>query len=228
VEITTGPTPDVPEEPSRPQEAAPGEIFPAALPGFDLAAGLKRLQGNEGLYRKLLLSFTADYSGFAENLREALASKDMDSTHGLVHSVKGVAGNLAATNVQAAASALEKLVKGADADTAPSTEALELAFSALERALNEALTSVQSLGAPDVDEAVAPAEAPMAQMPPQLPQEAVARIRDAVEMGDVTELTEIAEGLKSESDAFAPICDKIVQLAEDFDFDGITDLVKGL
>jgi len=27
--------------------------------------------------------------------------------------------------------------------------------------------------------------------------------------------------LKSESDAVAPFCDKLIQLAEDFDFDGI-------
>ncbi len=31
----------------------------------------------------------------------------------------------------------------------------------------------------------------------------------------------IAEELKSESDVLAPLCNQLVQLAEDFDFDGI-------
>jgi hypothetical protein len=47
-------------------------------------------------------------------------------------------------------------------------------------------------------------------------------------MGDVTQIKSIAEELKSKSDAFAPIGDKFIQLAEDFDFDGISKLVGEL
>jgi len=39
-------------------------------------------------------------------------------------------------------------------------------------------------------------------------------------MGDVTQIKSIAEELKSESGAMAPFCDALIQLAEDFDFDG--------
>jgi len=45
-------------------------------------------------------------------------------------------------------------------------------------------------------------------------------IKTAVEMGDVTQIKSIAEELKSESGAMAPFCDALIQLAEDFDFDG--------
>jgi hypothetical protein len=38
----------------------------------------------------------------------------------------------------------------------------------------------------------------------------------------------IADELKSESDAVGPICDEIIQLAEDFDFDGIQKFVMAL
>jgi hypothetical protein len=43
----------------------------------------------------------------------------------------------------------------------------------------------------------------------------------ATNMGDVMQIKSIAEELKSESDSMAPFCDKLVQLAEDFDFNGI-------
>jgi hypothetical protein len=53
------PLPDIPPEPDR---AAPDEDeLSESLPGFDLAAGLKRLRGNKRLYRKLLPDFGANY-----------------------------------------------------------------------------------------------------------------------------------------------------------------------
>lgn len=47
-------------------------------------------------------------------------------------------------------------------------------------------------------------------------------------MGDVTQIKTIAEELKTRSGAFAPISDKFIQLAEDFDFEGISKLVGEL
>ena len=47
-------------------------------------------------------------------------------------------------------------------------------------------------------------------------------------MGDVMQIKSIAEELKSESDAMAPLCDELVRLAEDFDFDGIQKFVLEL
>ena len=43
---------------------------PEKLPGFDLAASLKRLQGNKRLFRKPLLDFGANYRGVAGEIRE--------------------------------------------------------------------------------------------------------------------------------------------------------------
>ena len=58
--------------------------------------------------------------------------------------------------------------------------------------------------------------------------EAINRIKEPAELGDVTQIKSIAEELKSKSDAFAPIGDKFIQLAEDFDFEGISKLVGEL
>ena len=63
---------------------------------------------------------------------------------------------------------------------------------------------------------------------PDLVQETVDRIRNAAEMGDVTDLTAIAEELKLKSDSFLPLAEKIIQLAENFEFESITNFVASL
>jgi hypothetical protein len=54
------------------------------------------------------------------------------------------------------------------------------------------------------------------------------RLRDAAELGDVTELGKIATELKSGDDAALYWAEKIERLAEAFDFDGITELANSL
>ena len=65
-------------------------------------------------------------------------------------------------------------------------------------------------------------------IPPELTQEVVDRIKAAAEMGDVMQIKSMAAELKSKSDAAEPFCDKIIQLAEDFDFDGIIKFMLDL
>jgi hypothetical protein len=47
-------------------------------------------------------------------------------------------------------------------------------------------------------------------------------------MGDVMQIQSAAEELKSETDVMAPFCDKVIRLADDFDFDGIQKIVLEL
>ena len=47
-------------------------------------------------------------------------------------------------------------------------------------------------------------------------------------MGDVTRIKTIAEDFKSKSDAFVPIGNRFIQMAEDFDFEGILKLADKL
>jgi len=70
------------------------------LIGFDLVEGLQRLQGNRRLYKTLLLDFVAKYSGTADEIADALQSDDVKRTHGLVHNLKGLAGNLSARRLR--------------------------------------------------------------------------------------------------------------------------------
>jgi endo-beta-N-acetylglucosaminidase D len=47
-------------------------------------------------------------------------------------------------------------------------------------------------------------------------------------MGDIGQIDSIAEELKSRSDGLTDVCDQFIQLAEEFDFDGILKLADEL
>ena len=175
-----------------PNEAA----LPESLAGFDLAAGLERLMGNERLYRKLLVDIGTNYTATAGEIRAALDAKDFKQVHSLIHNLKGPAGNLEAKD--------------------------------LENALERALSAVHALGPTSAMKSVESSEFARASVPPELIQKAAESIKAAAEMGDVAQIKSIAEELKSEFDAMAPFCNDLVQLAEDFDFDGIQKLIFGL
>jgi CheY-like chemotaxis protein/HPt (histidine-containing phosphotransfer) domain-containing protein len=213
--------PPVIDTPLEPDHAVPDEDeLPESLPGFDLAAGQSRLMGNKRLYRKLLLDFGANYGGVAIEIREALATMDFKQAHSLVHNLKGLAGNLEASNLQAAAVEMEKLVRGQSEKTV-SEKDLKEKFAELDYALEQALDAVHTLG-PTVEKKTIKSSSNLREsVPPELIKKATESIITAVEMGDVTKIKSIAEELKSESDAVAPFCNKLIQLAEDFDFDGI-------
>jgi len=215
---------DAPERPDQPGPVIEADL-PESLPGFELAAGLSRLMGNKRLYRKLLLDFGANYGEVAGEIREALAARDFQQAHSLIHDLKGLAGNLAATGLQAAAGAMEKLVKGQAAGTA-SDKDLNRKLTELESALEQALAAVQVVGPMAEKKPMEGTADKMSTVPPELAQKVVDRISAAAELGDVMQIKSIAAELKSESAAMEPFCDRIVRLSEDFDFDGIKKFVS--
>jgi CheY-like chemotaxis protein len=201
--------------------------LPESLSGFDLTDGLKRLQGNKKLYRKLLLSFATDYNAVANEIRQALDAEDFDQTHSLVHNLKGLAGNLAATDLHAAAVNLEKLVKGVE-EKAPPVKELNLRFSELENVLNKTLKSAQRLGAPAKETIGKISVVDFSDIPNELSLDIGRRIRVASEMGDVTTLSAIAEEIKDKSDSCKLLSKQIIQMAEEFDLEGIQKLADDL
>ena len=203
------------------------EALPETLPGFDLAAGLGRLMGNKRLYKKLLMDFGIKYTETAREIREALDAKDFERVHGLVHNLKGLAGNLAANDLQAATVEMEKLVKGQTEKTASDKE-LNRKFAELANALNQALEAVHSLGPTTEKKRIESNANAKASIPPELVGKAAESIKEAADIGDVTRIQSIAKKLKSDFDALVPFCDELDRLAEDFDFEGIQKLVQEL
>jgi two-component system, sensor histidine kinase and response regulator len=209
------------------EPAPPAQTLPEALPEFDLAEGLQRLMGNRALYRKLLVNFATQYAHAAAGLRSALDAADFDHAHGLVHAIKGVAGNLAAKDLQQQSVALEKLVKHADAASPPPPEELNPAFEAFRESLGRALAAVGPL-MPAAASPTAPAKAADGTLPPALAKEAATRLREAAELGDVSGLAAVCSELSARSEAFGPYGTRVAQLADDFDFDGVLKLVEEL
>jgi CheY-like chemotaxis protein len=216
------------DKPREPDHAVSdkGEL-PEFLPGFDLAAGLTRLMGNKRLYRKLLLDFEANFGGVTDEIREAIDAKDFEQAHSLVHNLKGLAGNLEATDLQAAAVEMEKLVRGQTAETTSDKE-LKRKFSELENVIQHALNAVKTIDPIVEKKTIGIRKAAIASLPLDLLQKVTESIKAAVELGDVIKIKSIAEELKLETDTLAPFCDELVRLAEDFDFDGIHNLMLEL
>jgi hypothetical protein len=94
--------------------------------------------------------------------------------------------------------------------------------------VNEALSSCRSLEESAGDEDFPPGAAPIPSIPLELARQTAERLREAVDMGNITELKTIAAGLESESDQYSSFSSTILKLAEDFDFDDIVKLVAEL
>jgi CheY-like chemotaxis protein/HPt (histidine-containing phosphotransfer) domain-containing protein len=220
-----GRPPQISTQNPEPDQTVPNEeALPESLPGFDLDAGLQRLMGNKRLYRKLLVDFGTKYTETAGEIRKALDAKDFDQAHSLVHNLKGLAGNLEAGDLQAATVEMEKMVKGQTEESVSAAE-LDLKFTHLADTLDRALEAVKILVPTDEKKAIEDGGDETAAASPELAQGVVDRIQAAAEMGDVAQIKSIAEELKSESDAMTPLCDQLVRLADDFDFDGIQKMV---
>ena len=207
--------------------AEPSSALPAALDsstpndprtqpaGFDIAAGLQRVGGNRTLYHRLLGDFAARYADSADEIHACIDNKDWQQAHGLIHNLKGVAGNLSATALHDAAGALDQAVR----NTAIDIPTIQARFARLAAALREALVSAAIL----VETAPADKTRPAtdtAPLPRNLAQQTVMQLRKAIELGDVMALSEIAKTLPAGS-YFA---DKIQVLSGAFDFDGLAAL----
>lgn len=108
------PTQDTPQIDSCGQQnrdAGTGGELPENLEGIDLESGLNRFSGNWGSFKEILKDFPRQYGDWADKVKDALQRDDKISAMNLVHNIKGVAGNLSAIDLHAAADALELEIK---------------------------------------------------------------------------------------------------------------------
>jgi HPt (histidine-containing phosphotransfer) domain-containing protein len=76
----------------------------------DVESGLKTWQNPEA-YRKALFSFSENYSQVCAELSRLIDRHDQKTAHHLVHTLKGVAGNLSMKGVFEAASVINNAIK---------------------------------------------------------------------------------------------------------------------
>lgn len=83
---------------------------------LDYAQLVRRLEGDQQLLNRLLLSFVRRYHDVGERLDSLLRSKDLDQLQLLGHELKGAAANVSACRLQSLAAQLE--VDGSDGEMA--------------------------------------------------------------------------------------------------------------
>ncbi|CAK0741044.1 two-component system, sensor histidine kinase and response regulator [Azospirillaceae bacterium] len=103
---------------SRSVRPAPGQLsapFPEALPGIDLTAARRHVNGNLALLRRILLEFGNNQSTAAEKLRDAVAGQCWDQVSRIAHTLKGTAATIGALEVSRLAGDLERSAAGGGA-----------------------------------------------------------------------------------------------------------------
>jgi two-component system sensor histidine kinase/response regulator len=85
------------------------------IAGLDVADGLNRVAGNMKLYRSLLGQFVDQQADAVSAVRSALASEDFALAERLMHTLKGVSGNLGAKALSGLAAELERSLKDRNA-----------------------------------------------------------------------------------------------------------------
>jgi PAS domain S-box-containing protein len=138
---------------------AAGELPP--IEGLDAKDGLTRVAGNRKLYLKLLRQFVDQQGPAIEQVAAALSKGDAALAERLAHTLKGVAGNIGAKSVQAAAATVEKLIreKTAGAELEAATKRAAAVLEPLVTQLRAALEATSpSPVVPTVAVAVDPAK----------------------------------------------------------------------
>jgi CheY-like chemotaxis protein/HPt (histidine-containing phosphotransfer) domain-containing protein len=201
--------------------AAPDE--PAELPaldGIDVEAGLQRLMGNKKTYRRILLKFRDEFQHAARTVNDLGSEEKYREAQILVHSIKGAGANVGAEGLQKAASELEKHYKEGG-EGVPETE-----YAAFANELGRVIASLSSLTGPEELTLTAKDDATL--LPPEVASRIAEQLREAVELGDVAELSQIASELRDQTGVSRRYAAEITKLAEEFDFDGLVQLADSL
>jgi len=82
------------------------------IPGLDTRLGLKRVMGNKTFYLDMLKKYVDNQGQAPAQIRQSLDSGDYRTAERLVHTVKGVSGNIGASRLQELVADLEKAILG--------------------------------------------------------------------------------------------------------------------
>ena len=94
----------------KPQTAAQADL-PSSIDGLDMTGGLRRVRGKKPLYLSMLRKFVTGQKSAIPAILKALEGNDWDSAERLAHTLKGVSGNIGATDLQRLAEELETAIK---------------------------------------------------------------------------------------------------------------------
>ncbi|BCS54219.1 response regulator [Geobacter sp. SVR] len=119
--------------------------LPMSVPGIDWAELLERLRGNLPLCVKLLHDFRESHGTAAGEIRGALKGGDRMAARRMIHTLKGIAGNLSAGEIYKTAAALEEALERGGTDAPQLLEQLDYAM----QEMMEALPPLEGSGLPE-------------------------------------------------------------------------------
>lgn len=132
---------DTPQDPQLSAELA-------AIPyiyGIDSRKGLEHAAGNGGVYRKILQKFAANHHRSFDDIRQALVNRDYPKTQQLVHTMKGLAGSLGATQLQGQLLRIEEILdSGFDSPALNRNTSIEALIDAADSENNKIITSINN------------------------------------------------------------------------------------
>ncbi len=215
-------------DPSPPPAMTP----PAALPviaGLDTTTGLRRVGGKLAFYRQMLARFAREQGSFESRFAQAVSSGDWHAALREAHTLKGLAGSMGATEVQARAEALEKAArdKSAQGVTGPLAEVVACLVP-LVRALEAQVTPESLQGAAAATRTPPAGVSPAAgEAAPQASVDWAARFRRLLSEGDL-EAKELWDVRRAElSSGLSPQTLARISLAlENYEFDSVVALLR--
>jgi PAS domain S-box-containing protein len=98
------------------------QITLPVIEGVNLEEGLTRLAGNKALYLKMLHRFYHSYRDFDRQLDDTLKATGQEKLAYLIHTLKGLAGNIGAIEVERAATAMEGIMSSGEPDASAVTD----------------------------------------------------------------------------------------------------------
>ncbi|MDR1935160.1 MAG: response regulator, partial [Candidatus Accumulibacter sp.] len=224
------------QDTAAPAVAAPTVAAPArkdegdgftAIPGLDAKGGLRRVLNKISLYRSLLEKFVHDHGDDPAKIRAAIDDRTLLVR--LAHTLKGVASNIGAVEVQAAAAQLEARAKqtadeekpGDEEALRPLIDALEACHAPLVQRLGEVLArSAGAAGKPPAGEGGA-ASVDLERLRP-----IVRRLTAMLEDND----SEAGDLLQSECDLLRQglrgVFDDLKDAVDHFDFDRALEILR--
>ncbi|MDM8537496.1 response regulator [Desulfobacterales bacterium HSG17] len=121
--------------------------------GIDVHSALDRLRGDRSLFRKLLMNFAKKWSDLPQKIYKALDRGNLEQVRILAHSLKGMAGNLSALELEKAAKELEILIRE---NNTKKLIGIDTKVKNVEKALAKVLKSIKNLEISGKDIAVTP------------------------------------------------------------------------
>lgn len=110
--------------------------LPDQLAGINILNGIKRMQGDEKLFIKILNGFRTDNTSLSDDIQSALIKSDVPLAKRLLHTTRGVAGTLGANKLAVASHMFETALTTNDSD-------IDQLQNHFEVALKEVLSSAE-------------------------------------------------------------------------------------